>query len=601
MLIAVLEGAGYACYLAIDHPEYGKYVLAKIKSKICRSNLVIGIISGKLSVFVQEELAYAEDRVPVIKMVRAGTRVDASGFTHGREFEPFEADEFKASALRVLRYIQKHGIKNLPMHQVPVDLPEHSPRHAPVARDPAEGWIPDPEIFPARMRRIRPMPGGSQRRNLLRPLLRSPRVAPGSGPGGMGGAAPASAGGVPRRARLPLSRMSGVTRPKSVGARPKSHKTGSRRQELAYTMISKSLYSAKATVEEILIEYKACDNCRGGELTRHKVRILALWKKLFDLSRALDKVIRTSGGHLHYMTRHRIKMISRLCNNVPSPSRRKPSAAPAFYAYLLSEISDAAANLMDVFPKYPEERMFDVSCDRSVYPVGGKIHVLACAPDAEYRAPMRFEIFDSKMDLIDVKITSAMHSRMPHQSIATHRASFRMSKDRCKINEEYTVRATYGDRQEEDRFTIERYEPIIQVDRESHAVGDNMIITVIDPNSDRDSKTVEYVGDRRDSRLVIEADHGRIEGYRLEETGPSTGIFQGIVGILGVSEDGIVAPRRSGELAVGRTPDAGMDRLYIAARPGGRITLTYECGPISVRLECMVAGPSPSTGSVMRA
>ncbi|MDA7949510.1 MAG: hypothetical protein MPJ78_18770 [Hyphomicrobiaceae bacterium] len=586
VLEVMLREAGYDPYLSADHPEYGRYLLEKIKTKIRRSDLVIGIISNELSVFVYEELAYAEDRVPVIRMVEAGTRVDASGFTHGREYELFEAGGLEASALRVLRYIEKHGIKNLPKHPVPADPPERAPMHEPGSREHPAGWAPGHVIFQVGTRRILPVAGGAQTRLPPRPLL---QTAPESGPGGTEGVVPVPAGDPPQRAGRPRDRLRGSARPEPAGDRPGSSKTGSRKQEMVYARISKSLYSAKDLIEDVLIEYKTRGNHRGGGRIRHKSKILGLQKDLSDLSDDLDRIMRTSGGHLHAETRDRMGVISRLCRIGPSLSRRRPSACIVFYADLLREISDAAVNLMKVFPKYPEERMFAVSCDRSVYPAGSRIHAWACAPDAESWAPMRFEIFDSKMEMIDVKITSARHSRPPDQSVATHGVSFRMRKYLYKVDEEYTLRATYGNRQDEDKFVIDQCEPIIQACREPHEDGDYVVIIVIDPNSNLDSEAVEYVGDRADSRLVIETDHGRIGRYRLEETGPSTGIFRSVVRILRVRDDGTVAPRHTGKREICRTQDPGMDDGYIAARPDGRITITYKYGSRSVRLEYVVA------------
>ncbi|CAI9830720.1 hypothetical protein IBTHAUMO2_1050035 [Nitrosopumilaceae archaeon] len=429
VLEAMLREAGYDPYLSADNPEYGRYLLDKIKTKIRRSDLVIGIISNELSVFVYEELAYAEDRVPVIRMVEAGTRVDASGFTHGREYEPFEADGFEASTLRVLRYIEERGIRNLPKHPVLTDPPERVPLHEPGFREYPAGWAPDHVMFQVGTRRILPVAGSAQRRLWPRRLLRGARATQEPNLGGIGGAVPAPAVDVQRRAGRPRGRLRGVGRPKSAGTWPDPRKTGSRKQTLVYARISKSLYSAKDTAEKLLLEYKARDNRRDGELALHRAKILVLQDDLSDLSEAFDRIMRTSGDYLHDETRCRIEMISRLCRIGPGLSSRKPSTGPSFYADLLYEISDAAANLMDVFPKYPEERMFTVSCDRSAYPVGGKIHAWACAPDAEHWAPMKFEIFDGKMDMIDVKITSSRHSRPPGQSIATHGVSFRMDKD----------------------------------------------------------------------------------------------------------------------------------------------------------------------------
>lgn len=368
-----------------------------------------------------------------------------------------------------------------------------------------------------------------------------------------------------------------------------------KKQTLTYTKISKSLYSAKSITEKILIKYKEYDNPQGGNQAQPMAEILDLQKDLSDLSeKEFDKIISVNGDQLHDETYAHIVEISKLCKNKPNFSKRNPVADSAFYIKLLYRISDVVVNLMNVFPRYPEDHAFGVSCDRLVYPAGSKIYPEAYASEAEYGAPIRFELFDSRLDLIDVKITNAWHGNPLDQRYGIHGVTFRMSKDLSKVDEEYIVRASCGDRQAEDSFVIDQRESVIQVDKEVYAAGDDMIVTVIDPDSDKDSDAPEYVGDREDSKLIIESEDGRIEGYRLLETGDSTAIFQGVVGILGVRDDGTVVPHRFGGLVIDKTQGIGIEDGYIAVRPGGMITITYKYGSRSERLECFVSdGPLP--------
>lgn len=364
-----------------------------------------------------------------------------------------------------------------------------------------------------------------------------------------------------------------------------------KRQAQAYAQISRSLHAARPIIEDIMEIYRMHDACGPGTLQdAHRSDILELHGELAEISGGgLDRVLDSDGEHLYDRTYETAADISSRCKSRPNFAGRNRVAGPEFYDRLLADITDAATNLMGVFDEYPEERDFTVASDRSVYPVGGRIHIEVNMPEAEPGAPIRLEIFDSRNRLMDVKIINVGPARPLDPDHGLYGTSFRMSGERWEPREQYTVRATYGSRHEEDGFTIEQRRPLVQTDKSVYMAGHDMIITVIDPDSDRDSGAAEYVGDRADSKLVIETDSGRIDGYRLEETGPSTGIFQGIVGILGVREDGSVVPYDTGDGPVGRTQGTGIDDGYIAARPGSEITITYRFGSGSVQETCVVS------------
>ncbi|MDA8001304.1 MAG: hypothetical protein MPL62_08445 [Alphaproteobacteria bacterium] len=370
-----------------------------------------------------------------------------------------------------------------------------------------------------------------------------------------------------------------------------------RRQAQAYAQLTRSLHEAAPIIGQIMDEYKRHDgSAPGGTRDHHRAEILDLRARLADLSGGgLDRILVADGEHLHDATYDTVSEISSWCKSRPNFASRNRVAGPGFYEKLRGDILAAAENLMGVFPEYPEGHAFMVSCDKSVYSAGSRIHVLANMPLAEPGAPIRFEIFDSKGRLMDVKIVNAGSTPLPDPS-GLHGAIFRMGGDRWRTREEYTVRATYGTRHVEDEFTIDKRTPVIQTDKEVYMEGGDMIITVIDPDSDRDSEVAEHVGDRPDSKLVIETNHGRIEGYRLVETGSSTGIFQGVVGILGVRDDGTVVPYDTADGPVKGTQGTGIDDGYIEASPGGRITLTYWYGSRPVQLVCKVAGPTTDLG-----
>ena len=101
-----------------------------------------------------------------------------------------------------------------------------------------------------------------------------------------------------------------------------------------------------------------------------------------------------------------------------------------------------------------------------------------------------------------------------------------------KNEKEYQLQAMYGNAEHTCNFMTNKPQPVIQTDKASYMINTDMIITIIDPSGDKDSNKSEIIGDRPDSLLTILYGGNKIIGYRMRETGNSTGIFQGIAHII---------------------------------------------------------------------
>lgn len=215
-----------------------------------------------------------------------------------------------------------------------------------------------------------------------------------------------------------------------------------------------------------------------------------------------------------------------------------------------------------------------IAPDRTAYPIGAVVYVRTW-PGASRGGEVRYTVTESGRVVDESSAAPADHpgGGGAHKGVLDHR--IRLEGRRWKAGRTYDVTASLGGSSATARFSIVKRAPIIESDSDVYMAGDDMIITVIDPDADKDSREVEHVGGGGDSRLVIESDDGKIDGYRLRETGRSTGIFQGIVGILRVRSDGSTASHEFGGRRIDRTQGTGIEDGFIECRQAGNIRVRY--------------------------
>ena len=280
-------------------------------------------------------------------------------------------------------------------------------------------------------------------------------------------------------------------------------------------------------------------------------------------------------------TVEKLKAISRICKNEPAFKETNYLALQGLIQPLMDDLGMeiGISKTRDSKSKEkPEDKHtpISVSVDRTVYPLNSVVHVHTKLNKIIKEELITCEIFDSKEKLLATQtLDPATYDNPDLAGNNIFQADFRMVGEEWKIHEEYTVRATYGSSRSEDSFTIDQIMPVVQSDKSVYIAGGDMIITVIDPDADKDSKVVEYVGDREDSKLVIESHYGKIDGYRLRETGDSTGIFQGIIGILRVRRNGSVIPQEFDGKVIDKIQGTGIDNGFIAGARGDELTARY--------------------------
>ena len=218
-----------------------------------------------------------------------------------------------------------------------------------------------------------------------------------------------------------------------------------------------------------------------------------------------------------------------------------------------------------------------VSVDKSVYPLDSVVHVSFSVESIQPGEKILCKVLDLDKNLLLLReIDPTTHDETSKlQKHGMYQTSFTMEGNGWKVKNNYTVQAIYGTWSDVDSFTVDRRTPVVQCDQTAYLINSDMIITVIDPDADKNSEIVEYVGDREDSKLVIKSPYGKIDGYRLRETGESTGIFQGIVRISGVHKDGSMIPQNIDGQIIDRIQGTGMLDGCIGGASGDELSATY--------------------------
>ena len=210
-----------------------------------------------------------------------------------------------------------------------------------------------------------------------------------------------------------------------------------------------------------------------------------------------------------------------------------------------------------------------ISADRNIYPLNSTMHIRAKLASVIKNKKIIFEIFNSKRRLLLSRTIDPEKNEHP-ELVGTNifQADFKMDGDEWNIGDAYVVRATHGFLYVENLFTIDQRIPIIQSDKPTYTIGSDMILTVIDPDADKDNQIAEFVGDKDDSKVIIESKYGKIDGYRLKETGDSTGIFQGVIGILGIRNNGTVISQNFNGKIIDKIQGTGIVDGFIGGKRG---------------------------------
>lgn len=222
------------------------------------------------------------------------------------------------------------------------------------------------------------------------------------------------------------------------------------------------------------------------------------------------------------------------------------------------------------------DQTLSITPDRREYPIGSTVHVRTQLSTSTTSKDIRYKVVDTRRKVVyDSTISLANWPDMEEVRRGMLNHKIQLKGRKWKVNRKYDVTVSQGDSSATARFSIVQRTPIIETDQDVYMAGSDMIITVIDPDSNKDTFKEEYVGDDDNSKLVIVSDRGKIDGYRLRETGKSTGIFQGIVGILRARADGSVVCHEFGGKKINRTQGTGIEDGFIVCERGGDIRIRY--------------------------
>ena len=223
--------------------------------------------------------------------------------------------------------------------------------------------------------------------------------------------------------------------------------------------------------------------------------------------------------------------------------------------------------------------------DRSVYPQNAVIYVRVVLNDLIVNKKISFVLSDTQRNVIlekNVEPTSYMLDELDGDKI--FEIKFMLNDPKWKKKKYYELKATYGNAEDTCNFTTDVFPPIIQTDKSSYMFYDDMIITIIDPNEDKDSNETENIGDRPNSLLTISCGNNKIVGYKLRETGDFTGIFQGIIGIIG-NYGGEILGYRLEDKIITKTQGNGPNDGFIQVQRGECINIEYYDGKKTIKLE----------------
>lgn len=228
-----------------------------------------------------------------------------------------------------------------------------------------------------------------------------------------------------------------------------------------------------------------------------------------------------------------------------------------------------------------DELVISTAVDRRAYPIGGTVYAKTKVKPLNTRENIHCQVFDQKGNRLwskEIGLKDGGHDSTSTQN--TLETSFRIEGPEWTTERKYTFTATHRGQSASTEFLVNHHVPVIESDKETYKCPSNIIIKVTDPDSDKDGRSVESIGDRPDSNIIIESDLGKIDGYKLVETGPNTGVFQGTVKIVA---EGELQPAESSNTAHA-THGTANDGGIIVCKGGEEIRIRYTNGTDMVEL-----------------
>jgi plastocyanin len=171
-----------------------------------------------------------------------------------------------------------------------------------------------------------------------------------------------------------------------------------------------------------------------------------------------------------------------------------------------------------------------VSFDRTVYPLDSIMHIRFRVFDLIPDELIHMQIIDNNKKIITSRTINPYKTHnLENSPNYLFQTDVKMKGNVWKLGHNYTVIAKYFNFEISSSTIIAKRRPVIQTDKSVYINGSDVILTVIAPDLDKDNQKAEIIGNSPDNMIIISSSHGMIKGYKLLETGDSTGIFQGVL------------------------------------------------------------------------
>ncbi|MDE1818836.1 MAG: hypothetical protein KGI19_09565 [Thaumarchaeota archaeon] len=225
-----------------------------------------------------------------------------------------------------------------------------------------------------------------------------------------------------------------------------------------------------------------------------------------------------------------------------------------------------------------------VKTDRFLYPLKSKVFVRTKLNDIISGKTIDIEVYNSSHNLLLIrKINPSTFSNSELKSAGIYETEFTMKGSEWKTGEHYKVIAKHGNAESQISFMVDMLKPVLTTNKAVSTYHEEIRLAVVDPSQNRDSTKVESAGNRLDSFVTIEDSLGKIRGYKLIETGKSTGIFEGILRIVPPYE------LKNGKYVKSHTKGHGPYDGVIPAHRGEQIHFRYSNDSEQASLEGYVS------------
>ena len=179
------------------------------------------------------------------------------------------------------------------------------------------------------------------------------------------------------------------------------------------------------------------------------------------------------------------------------------------------------------------KNMISSSFDRTIYPLDSMMYIrIRLQKLIKNENIILLSIFNkNKKEIISKKINISKTKNLDSNGYL-YQTCIKMSGNDWNVGQSYMLHVVYSNYSSISTMCIAKHKPILETDKSLYIIGSDIIVTIIAPDLNKNSKKAEYIGDKPDHSLTISSDLGIIRNYKLRETGDSTGIFQAIIGLM---------------------------------------------------------------------